>query len=680
MKVVISAIFIATALFAQDECIRGIPSHAGVGYRGPGGAGYNSGYTTGSLFLTPNWQRNFQPLLDARVHYLKGGEWATNAGIGSRFQMPAQLVFGTNAFYDFRGATHLRSHQLGAGVELLHPIFDMRLNGYLPIGRTSKVGEIRPAGVINNVITLQRNVTQTLPHLEYLLGAWTPASWPIDFYLATGPYYFFKENAGLTTCGNAWGIKTMLSIMIIDALSAGFQYTYDRQFKSNPQGYVSISLPLSPGNIRRGGSRWSEWYSTPQCQEAAKRQRLMVSPIVRDEIVPICRTTEFSSLASFFEESDPPFIPPDCFFVDNSQAVNGTGTFDNPFNNLPDAEAASGPGDCIYVFFGDGTTFNQDTGITLQTDQILHGSAKDFVLGGVTVLPAQTSMPPVITNVAGDGVVLADGVSVIGLHIDGVTGVGIDDTFGLLSDVIINCNIVSNSAFGGLDVFTAGGTWFVTENTFEDNGGEVRIRSQPGSTITVDDNTFSQSNTFDLAGLDVDSSTVFVRGNTFTGGGLGGNSHIETSISNSVGVGTILIQNNSFTAVPGVGAPVSISQTAGAFGTSAVVDANTFTATNFLVIFPLISANLLAIDVTNNTVVPSIPDLILFSAFGTGSICANVTGNTGASTISFSGGGGGIEVSPGSVLAVSAANGGATIGVGGSVTFNATLPQPACTP
>lgn len=131
------------------------------------------------------------------------------------------------------------------------------------------------------------------------------------------------------------------------------------------------------------------------------------------------------------------------WYVDNSGA-NGDGRSNTPFNNLADAETASGPGDIIFVFAGSGTT-GQDAGITLKNNQQLLGNGVDFVvnLGGNDTTIVSANADPVITNTSGVAVNLNDNATIAGLTIDepsndGISGSPIDSL--TLSDVTINAD------------------------------------------------------------------------------------------------------------------------------------------------------------------------------------------------------------------------------------------------
>ena len=61
------------------------------------------------------------------------------------------------------------------------------------------------------------------------------------------------------------------------------------------------------------------------------------------------------------------------WYVRNNQAPGGDGTSDTPFDTLVEAETASGPGDTAYVFDGNNTTTNLDTGYVMDAGERLIG-------------------------------------------------------------------------------------------------------------------------------------------------------------------------------------------------------------------------------------------------------------------------------------------------------------------
>jgi hypothetical protein len=135
------------------------------------------------------------------------------------------------------------------------------------------------------------------------------------------------------------------------------------------------------------------------------------------------------------------------WYVDNS-AAGGDGSFAAPFATLEAAETASGNGDILFLFAGDGTTAGQDQGVTLQDDQQLIGEGAGLTVNGVEIVPAGDA--PVITNTAGVGVQLdsnAANHTIAGLTIDAASNDGISGP-SVLSLVIatVTINIGGNAA------------------------------------------------------------------------------------------------------------------------------------------------------------------------------------------------------------------------------------------
>lgn len=107
-------------------------------------------------------------------------------------------------------------------------------------------------------------------------------------------------------------------------------------------------------------------------------------------------------------------IGPKVWFVDNSSAPSGDGSFGSPLTSLAAAEQHSGPGDWIFIRTGDGSTRGLDTGIRLKPNQTLLGEGVGLELGEDSVAPG---VAPTVTNPDGHGVVLATGCEIAGIDI-----------------------------------------------------------------------------------------------------------------------------------------------------------------------------------------------------------------------------------------------------------------------
>ena len=197
----------------------------------------------------------------------------------------------------------------------------------------------------------------------------------------------------------------------------------------------------------------------------------------------------------------------DCiWYVDNSHTPNGDGTSVNPFNKLSDGAGDSNPDDGedastdsedIFVLFGDGTTNNQDSGITLNNDQRLLGQGVELTARNPFTLPA--SGPPgqslfpagnhpriqktgdtdvQVNATAGDR--LGNEVRGLALLGGGIFGVSVSVSATFSAEVLIADNMFGDATVGPEDggiVATNGGTGTLTlainNNTFVNVGDAV---------------------------------------------------------------------------------------------------------------------------------------------------------------------------------------------------------------
>ena len=400
-------------------------SHIGIRHRESRGIGYDDGYTTIDGYLMPDWDRKFLPLLNARVHLLNDGRWATNAGVGSRFGIGDDFVFGLNGYYDFRAAKTLRGHQIGAGLEALSSIIDFRLNGYFPVGKTKAASPFRldeflpgPGGV-GSVPQLKRTLTSDFISVFSEFGI--SLGGPAEFYFAAGPYYLEKVQNSTKTCGGTWGGKGRLTARLYDGFEIGLESSYDKAFHGVVQGYASFSFPFGPANTRRGGRRWKSHYAH---MPNALFNRRIKQDVVRNEIIPMCTDTEYGFFVSggglVLERFSPkllarkehlkllsssrlikpqlipivdlgpgPVKPLLCIFVDqDSQSqLAETGSFKRPFKTLLKAEMASSVGNCIYVFKSNKAYPDP---VVLKQGQLLQDSSVPLTFKGITILEPTT--------------------------------------------------------------------------------------------------------------------------------------------------------------------------------------------------------------------------------------------------------------------------------------------------
>ncbi len=255
--------------------------------------------------------------------------------------------------------------------------------------------------------------------------------------------------------------------------------------------------------------------------------------------------------------------------------AGGDGRSNDPFDLLNDnvddvpdndAQEASGNGDRILVFEGDGATTGQDLGISLKNGQKLigHASASLMVAGVTITLPAPGARPK-ITNDSPAAVVDATtadrtGVEIRNLDLAGGGGMGtdsnaVDVTSAGANDVSVtidNC-LISDAADEGIDLNPDGNGSFditLSNNVFstsspDGNAIDLTTAASSGNAVTLSidgnaDITSGSGNGIHIDGMaGTGSQSVTVTG--FNGNAVHGN---------TAGTG-IFVRNATFETAPG---------------------------------------------------------------------------------------------------------------------------------
>ena len=385
----------STSLYSQSACFEGpLPYRVTGRHIEAKGIGYDQGYTSLDLFLSPSdpYFCNWIPFLDLRGHIFDNGDPAANAGVGMRY-IEGNSVFGANVYYDYRQNKHRHNsqhektrvyNQVGVGLEYLGECFDVRVNGYLPVARRkSSTYDFGFGYFSNNYLYLREKHDVAMRGVNGELGYHVPVKNPsqIDLYLAAGPYYL--QGQGKATYGGEG--RVVLDLWRYLRLEGSA--SYDNTFKWIGQGQLGINIPFGPrGTIT----------PTPcndYCKEYVVRYRA-TQRVDRNEIIALQKKTTYSTAIDPLTDQPYYFL-----FVNNLSHSNGT--FESPFNTLLAAQNASTPYDIIYVYPGDGTTTGLDGGITLLDYQKLFGSGIAQTLlttDGLITIPAMSLGAPQITN------------------------------------------------------------------------------------------------------------------------------------------------------------------------------------------------------------------------------------------------------------------------------------------
>jgi hypothetical protein len=216
----------------------------------PGGVGYRPGYTTMEAFLDfqDPWNTSILPFFDLRVHLFNNVRVAGNVGLGIR--AVSSRIWGVYAYYDYHLTLHQGYSQASVGFESLGEVWDVRVNGYLPLGakKSSHFGGKREFA---------------LKSANGEVGA------KYSFvYAALGPYYLDGYYGKIS-----WGGKVRLAISFGPRVQVEASGSYDKLFQWVGQGQIGLSFPF--------GSR-----KNLKPKEIPLQKRAM-SSVGRNEIIPI---------------------------------------------------------------------------------------------------------------------------------------------------------------------------------------------------------------------------------------------------------------------------------------------------------------------------------------------------------------------------------------------------------
>lgn len=418
-----------------------------------GGIGYDQGYTTLEAFFAFNPQHlSTTPFLDIRGHVFNNGKMAANAGLGFR-SVVKKRTYGLNAYYDYRNTHRQHYNQVGLGFETLGTLFDVRINGYLPVGknRTSPY-DIAFDQFSGHYALLTQKRQFAMKGANADIGFHFGKSKNFDYYASIGPYYFKNKISY-----NVWGAKARILFKYKEYIQLELSNSYDKMFHNKFQGQLTFNIPFGPKACAKKIAK------TSSSQTADTLLARMLQPVGREEIIVVGKNHQHPKAI------DPSTGDPYYFvFVNNTS--NSSGTYKSPYHSLSQAQDNSSVRDILYVFPGDGTTKGMNSGITLQDDQKLWGSGVDQLLQttqGLITIPAQSNTLPSLSNTnvdtLGNVITLASHNAISGIH---VTSALNDALYG--SDV--SSLEISNCLFENVTTFVVESTSLDTSTiTFTNN-------------------------------------------------------------------------------------------------------------------------------------------------------------------------------------------------------------------
>jgi hypothetical protein len=387
-------------------------------------------------------------------------EW--NFGLGYReVNDAADAVMGVHGWFDRRRSKRGSVfYQIAGGFEYFSDDLDIRLNAYIPFNQEElyaiPAASTTPYLADTGIYYDSPGVLAEKPlhgfDVEFSIPVKALQGNMESFRVSAGGFVFKGDDVD-----SLHGYRLRAAADVTQNIEIGARFESDNQ--RGTQGFLEATLRFPFG-------------SKASAKTLGIRSRLDESPERDIDVITAARTAvppqEGLSVLNAADNT-----AQRVFHVDNSQAANGDGSLDNPFNNLADANtAADRAGDVIYINRGTGTSLQMDSGAVLALDQqSIIGAGTDFVydggrfttstganFNGTVLVPAGAA--PVLSNTAGHGVTITgEDACIAGVTVDGAFGHGIFAAAGAggqLGNLMIKDVALTNNTGDGLRVETSG--------------------------------------------------------------------------------------------------------------------------------------------------------------------------------------------------------------------------------
>ena len=260
------------------------------------------------------------------------GDFSSNILIGYRQALPDNnSIFGTYLSYDFHNTGNDNFQQIGGGLEWLSPTWEMRLNGYFPIGnrRPLVATQLIPLQTTfsqprfqnqflaidrRDIIQQNRLFEAALTGFDFEVGKSLLQWSEVDLWGYVGMYFYGGE--GTESFG---GVRSRLLMQYNHNFNASLTLQSDGKFGTN----LIFSIGMSWGGDRKD-------------QPETSLLQKLAQPIFRQDRI----TLETQLESEILDTTQPIFLTnpitqqPWRFFHVTPGGNNGNGTLESPFNSI----------------------------------------------------------------------------------------------------------------------------------------------------------------------------------------------------------------------------------------------------------------------------------------------------------------------------------------------------------
>lgn len=197
-------------------------------------------YSQIALFAPLAFFSKYKIFLDLQAYRFSKGKWASSVGFVFRKPIDSYRVLGINTYYDYRqGEYNKKFYRLGLGIEWLANCFDLRFNGYLPIGRYIEHPPTHLYTYPGDYFAIFQRVQSAYQGCDVEISRSLYRYCDLNLYGAIGPYYFYVKRFS-----HFWGGQAKLELSWRSLLSLQLRTSYDCVYHGKTQGCLEFNIPL----------------------------------------------------------------------------------------------------------------------------------------------------------------------------------------------------------------------------------------------------------------------------------------------------------------------------------------------------------------------------------------------------------------------------------------------------
>ncbi|MBW4669177.1 MAG: right-handed parallel beta-helix repeat-containing protein [Cyanomargarita calcarea GSE-NOS-MK-12-04C] len=443
------------------------------------GAGYEEPYFSIQGFIpikhTPASSLTF---FEGQLNFLTDSTKGGNLVLGHRFKGNGNELFGGYLAYDVRDTGNNVFSQIGFGLERLGN-WDVRINGYLPLGNTSKqtAESLSSPRFWQNflVSNAQKQFQVALAGADIEAGGRLAGLGEGDLRGYAGLYYYTGEGMK-----DAIGVRGRLEARPTENLRLGLMLQHDPVFDTR----LVLNLGVSFATGR-----------APHPKEPSIFARI-TDPVGRTPIITVSQQARNTQVVATNPETGKPWQ----FRHVNLGTGNGEGTIENPTGTVQTALNIAEPEDIVYVDFSKNPGIDSfsipDKVSVLSTSPVQTIDTKEF---GLLQLPKSGSgqLPTVRGTVT-----LGNDSTLSGFAIANATGNAIQGSG--INNVTIRDNQITNPTGQGIGLSGVGGNNLIANNRISGTAGQGIFLQGFGDgqqLFTIKDNTISNSGAQGLVAL-----------------------------------------------------------------------------------------------------------------------------------------------------------------------------------